>query len=66
MTNNSAFHTGWQPNGAATTKPLYGLPVGAYYWQVKTVSGGLQADEGAWWNFTVTVPFVAPDHWKAE
>ncbi len=65
-TNNGTCDTGWQANGAATTKPLYGLPVGTYYWQVKTVGGGLQADEGTWWSFTVTVPYVAPDHWKAE
>jgi hypothetical protein len=31
-TNNSTCDTGWQENGGATTKALYGLPVGTYYW----------------------------------
>jgi len=64
--DNGTCDSAWQPNGSATTKPLYGLPVGTYYWQVKTAGSGLEADEGTWWRFTVTVPYVAPDHWKAE
>ena len=27
---------------------------------------GVLRDPGTWWNFTVTVPFVPADHWKAE
>ena len=65
-TNNSTCDTGWQENGGATTRALTALPVGAYYWQVKTTGSGVEADGGTWWSFTVTVPPVPADHWKAE
>ena len=32
---------------------------------MKTI-GGLEADGGTWWSFSVTVPFVPVDHWKAD
>ena len=63
--DNNTCDTTWWPNAASTTRAVSGLPVGTYYWQVKTI-GGLEADGGTWWSFTVTVPFVPPDHWKAE
>ena len=64
-TDNDTCDTTWWPNAAATTRAVSGLAVGTYYWQVKTI-GGLEADSGTWWSFTVTVPFVPADHWKAE
>jgi hypothetical protein len=33
---------------------------------VKTTGSGVEADGGTWWSFTVTVPTVPADHWKAE
>ena len=64
-TDNNSCDTTWWPNAAATTRALTALPVGTYYWQVKTI-GGLEADGGTWWRFTVTIPPVPADHWKAE
>ncbi len=65
-TPNQACDTGWQANGAATTRGLTALAVGTYYWQVKTTGSGVEADGGTWWSFTVTVPSVPANHWKAE
>jgi hypothetical protein len=31
-----------------------------------TVRRGVEADGGTWWRFTVTIPTVPADHWKAE
>ncbi len=64
-TPNNTCDTTWWPNAAATTRAVSALPVGTYWWQVKTI-GGLEADAGAWWSFTVTIPPVPADHWKAE
>ncbi len=65
-TPNQACDTGWQANGAATTRGLTALAVGTYYWQVKTTGSGVEADGGTWWSFTVTVPSVPANHWKAR
>lgn len=46
----------WQANGGGNTRMLSGLAPGTYYWQVRarTAAGTTDADNGAWWNFTVT------------
>jgi RHS repeat-associated protein len=64
--DNGTCDTMWWPTGAAAAKPLSGLAPAMYYWQVKTAGSGAEADGGTWWRFTVTMPLVPADHWKAE
>jgi RHS repeat-associated protein len=51
--NNHACNTTWVDAGDATTLTVTGVAPGTYWWQVKTVTGGVEADHGAWRPLTV-------------
>jgi RHS repeat-associated protein len=54
-TGNSTCDGTWTATGAAATRTLTDLSPGTYYWQVRatTATGTAEADNGAWWTFTV-------------
>jgi RHS repeat-associated protein len=46
--NNGTCNGTWVDAGGATTLTVTGVAPGTYWWQVKTVGGGVEADHGAW------------------
>jgi hypothetical protein len=62
--DNGSCDTGWWPNGAAAARVLEGLSAGTYSWQVRTAGGGILADNGTWYHFTVGAPPARDRGWR--
>ena len=52
-TNNATCNATWVDVGGALTLTVAAVAPGTYWWQVKTVGGGVEADDGAWRALTV-------------
>ncbi len=52
-TNNATCNATWVDVGGALTLTVTAVAPGTYWWQVKTVGGGVEADDGAWRALTM-------------